>query len=394
MDVRCCKEIIKLLNNKFMIHLNSIKTHFAISLMMIYLLLILISCEGCRSGKVVTIDKRITVDSTDKIERIVHKPSKYPIVDGIVSYINDSTRAEDGVKFIGPENGKILFPNGKVITQADYPIMRDLPEKHNKFPGEFSGFYDFSKINDSQKKALLSNMDGYDPKKLKNYTEAMFSLQQYLIYDDQFKPTKLERVFIVTDLIIFEEVRKSEDDIRQFVIGRIGLMEVYDKLGNKLKEIKLDKFGCSEVCVTPDKKYIIINSHGPDENDEITMCNTGAITIYSYKNYEMVETILHFPNDISSFGIGCDENYIGLVSKIPDSDSLHKLNIKINERAIFTLRIPEDKRYQVGFKEDGEYYQFGDGTKIEKGNPNFNQYTLKEWNNYVRNNRVNYLEKY
>jgi hypothetical protein len=147
-----------------------IKGKYTIHFIILSLLMsiVIISCGGCKGSKLVTqVDtNKKAVDSVDKIESIVHKPSQYPIVDGIVSYINDSTRLEDGVKFIGPENGKIIFPNGKEITEADYPIRRDLPNKYNKFAEDASGFYDFSKISHNQKEALLSNMDGYDPKKL------------------------------------------------------------------------------------------------------------------------------------------------------------------------------------------------------------------------------------
>lgn len=353
----------------------------------------IVSCGGCKGANVATQVEGNTVDSTVKVESQGQATSpfiQYPIKGGIFTTMNDSTQIVDGVQFVQSEYGrKITFPNGKVISSDNFPIMRDLPKKYNKNPGEYYGFYDLSKISDSKKVSLLSNMDGYDPNKLKNYTEAMFTFQQYSIYDDEYNKTKLERVFIVTDLVIFEEIRRSEDDIQQIAIGRIAYMEIYDKQGNLLNEVSLDKYGCSEVCVTPDKKHIIINSNGQDDNMELTMKNNGAIAIYSYENFELVDTILHFPNDFASGECGCTNNYIGLISQIPDSDSLHYLNIKINERIIFTLAFSNEKRYQVKFiHSKGGYYQFNDGTKIEKGNPNFRQYTLNEWNNYVRNNRI------
>jgi len=366
---------------------------FYMLLLSIIISVIIVSCGGCKGAKVATQVQENTVDSTDKIESVVNTPSSaanYPITDGIFSTINDSAQIVDGVQFVQTENGrKITFPNGKVISSDNFPIIRDLPKKYNKNPGEYYGFYDFSKISDSKKEALLFNMDGYDPKKLKNYTEAMFTFQQYSIYDDEYNKTKLERIFVITDLVIFEEIRRSEDDIQQIAIGRIAYMEIYDKQGNLLNEVSLDKYGCSEVCVTPDKKHIIVNSNGRDDDMELTMKNNGAIAIYSYENFELVDTILHFPNDFASGECGCTNNYIGLISQIPDSDSLHYLNMKINERIIFTLAFSNEKRYQVKFiHSKGGYYQFNDGTKIEKGNPNFRQYTLNEWNNYVRNNRI------
>lgn len=350
---------------------------------------IIISCGGCKCGEVVSEVDKIKVESIDKVESKEHVPSatsQYPIVHGIITTLNDSTQNVDGVVFVRTTNTqKITFPNGKVITNDNFPIVGDLPKKYLQNSGEYYGFYDFSKISDNKKEAILANMDGFDPLKLKNYTEALYSFQYFKNYNDEQNKTSLERVFVVSDLTIFEEVRRSKDDIRQFVIGRIGYMEVYDKQGNLINKVSLDKFGCSDICVTPDKKYIIIHSKGRNDNTEMTFNNNGAIVIYDYNSFEQLGAIMHFPNDYASGKCLCDNNNIGLISIIPDSDSLHFLNYKIKEQLVFTLKLSSDKKYKVNFIDSNRrYFQFYDGTKIEKDDPDFKQFSLVEWNNYVR----------
>lgn len=342
----------------------------------------IVSCGGCKGANVATQVEGNTVDSTVNVESQGQATSpviQYPIKGGIFTTMNDSTQIVDGVQFVQSEYGrKITFPNGKVISSDNFPIMRDLPKKYNINPGEYYGFYDLSKISDSKKVSLLSNMDGYDPNKLKNYTEAMFTFQQYIIYDDEYNKTKLERVFIVTDLVIFEEVRRSEDDIRQFAIGRIGYMEVYDKQGNLLHEVSLDKFGCDEVCVTPDKKHVIINSNGPDGNDEITMYNNGAITIFNYDNFKFIDYIYHHKKYYTRSS-GCYENHIALKALVNDSELILRMNILIDNRIVTTYLYPYKENSYDRITNDGSF-RFSDGTIIKEGAAGFNKYTIDEWN--------------
>lgn len=339
----------------------------------------IVSCGGCKGANVATQVEGNTVDSTVNVESQGQATSpviQYPIKGGIFTTMNDSTQIVDGVQFVQSEYGrKITFPNGKVISSDNFPIMRDLPKKYNKNPGEYYGFYDLSKISDSKKVSLLSNMDGYDPNKLKNYTEAMFTFQQYIIYDDEYNKTKLERVFIVTDLVIFEEVRRSEDDIRHLAIGRIGYMEVYDKQGNLLNEVSLDKYGCDQLNVSFDKKYIIINSNGRDENDEITMLNNGALTIWNYKSGQLLDIILHDPKYFTR-GNNFSDNLYFFSADSQTGDTVMILNL-----------IPDKREVKAVFLSLNEYLaakgRFDLIHPISLFKDRIKPYTFQEWNSYI-----------
>jgi hypothetical protein len=348
--------------------------------------IVIFSCGGCKGSKVVTQassnpQNEHSSDNNEKKDLQNSQTIKqYPYTENNTTYINDTTKIIGGIKIVTTGNtSKIVFPNGKVITKNDYPIIKDIPSKFKKdHEYKSDGYIDLTKLERSKKRSLLSNMEGYKEKDIDNYVEADISFNMYGLHD-----TLEERVYLITDLQIWKKIIKSEDDIRWEIVGQIGGMEIYDKIGNKLHDVKLDKFGCEQFCITPDKKHIIMNTNGYDDSDK-NMVNRGAITIWSYENPRMIDYVYHFPDYITNNGIGCAKHHIGISALIPNTESILDLDVIIESKFVFTLEYPSSKSYEVSFNpKNGGTYHFRDGTIFKKGSSGFNQYSIEEWNRYV-----------
>ncbi|MBP6446352.1 MAG: hypothetical protein KA341_06075 [Saprospiraceae bacterium] len=346
---------------------------------------IIISCGGCKGSKVVTqaSSNPQTENNSGNDEKKDLQNSQiikqYPYTENNTTYINDTTMIIGGIKIVTTRNtSKLIFPNGKVITKNDYPITKDLPDKLKKdHEYKSDGYIDLTKLERSKKRSLLANMDGYKEKDIDNYVEADISFNTYGLHD-----TLEERVYLITDLQIWRKIIISEDDIRWEIVGQIGAMEIYDKIGNKLYDIKLDKFGCEQFCITPDKKHIIINTNGDNDSDK-NMVNRGAITIWSYDNPKMIDYVYHYPDYIIYNGIGCANN-VSLTALIPNTELALEMGVMLEKKLVFTLEYPSSKSYAVNFSatNDGSF-QFRDGIIYKKGSLGFNQYSIEEWNGYV-----------
>lgn len=348
--------------------------------------IVIISCGGCKGSKLATqANSNLQTQNTSgnnekKYIQTSQTIKEYPYTENNTTFINDTTKIIDGIKIVTTGNtSKIVFPNGKVITKNDYPIIKDLPTKLKKdHEYKSDGYIDLTKLDKSKKRSLLSNMDGYNEKDIDNYVHADISYYAHGLHD-----SLEDRVYFITDMEIIKEIKKSEDDIRWEIVGHTGRMEIYDKKGNKIYNVNLDKFGCEQFCITPDKKHIIINTNGYDDSDK-NMVNRGAISIWSYENPKMIDYVYHFPDYITNNGIGCAKHYIGLSALIPNTESIMDLDFIIESKFVFTLEYPSLKRYEVNFNpNNGGSYNFRDGAIFKKGSQGFNQYSIEEWNRFV-----------
>ncbi len=344
---------------------------------------IIISCGGCKGSKVVTqaSSNPQTENNSGNNEKKDIQTSQtindYPYKENNTTYLNDTTMIIGGIKIVTTRNtSKLIFPNGKVITKNDYPITKDLPVKLKKnHEYKSDGYIDLTKLERSKKRSLLANMDGYKEKDIDNYVEADISFNTYGLHD-----TLEERVYLITDLQIWRKIIISEDDIRWEIVGQIGAMEIYDKIGNKLYDIKLDKFGCEQFCITPDKKHIIINTDGHDDSDK-NMVNRGAISIWSYDNPKMIDFVYHNKDCVQRY-FDCYQNHILLKANKKDTDSIFAMNILINQKKVTTLSYASTENTKYRIIHDGSFL-FEDGSIFKEGSKGFNPYSFEQWNKYV-----------
>ncbi len=350
--------------------------------------IVIISCGGCKGAKVVTQassnpQNEHSSDNNEKKDLQNSQTIKqYPYTENNTIYINDTTKIIGGIKIVTTRNtSKLVFPNGKVLynDSNDMPILKNLPNSNYDYgysQGKKNfGFYDFSNISIDKKRKLFSNMNGYNPNKVKEINKARFSCQIYGLHELD------ERIYRVLSMKIFQEDKDSDRQLS--VIGNIGFLEIYNRNGDLLYEIKLDKFGGDNLCITPDNKHIVLNTIG-DEGSDYYMVSKGATTIWSYENPKLLDIVYHIENSYGTRSFECFNNHILFQSNLNNTDSIFAMNILLDKKTVSTLSYHRTKIANYKIVHDGSFI-FEDGTKYNKGSSGFSQYIIEDWNEYVEN---------
>lgn len=328
----------------------------------------LLSCNGCRSGKV---NADLSNSDTTAIVK-VPLPSSPPVdTDNLLVYVNDSTQRYKDIIFTESNHGAggytIQFPNGKTLSDIiDNPIIKDIPKKYivdwahiKSTPTD--GVIDIQNMDMKTKKRWFSKMDGM--RDINKLIQGFYHSGLNTRYMDN--GIILKYTFIEVD----EEIELNEDDWIEAYVGSVGVIEAYDLKGNKIYEINADKYGGNSICITEDNKYIIIDSQGTDESDR-WIFKQGSISIYSSKTGEFY-AILSLP-DLSS-GSECRLNEIYFTSAHNSYDSIILAQVLIHEKKVFTANILKDHHYKV--RMDNGIFTLRDGTKYSTQLLSF-----EEWN--------------
>lgn len=337
----------------------------------------LLSCSGCRSGKVNTSLSDITVDTVSVV-----KQDQYSRIDSIdkIVYVNDTTHIYNDITIYHYHNTgptTIKFPNGKTLSdEINNPIIKKISKEyivdweHIKSSPSY-GVIDIRKMDMKTKQRWFSKMDG-----LRNINKLIQGFYRSGINTSYMnKGIILKYTFIEVE----EEIELNEDDWIQAYIGNVGVIEVYDLEANKLYEIDANQYGGGGICITDDNKYIIANSQGKDESDR-WIFKQGSISIYSFKTGDFYARLL-LP-DLSS-GNECRLNEIYFTSAHNSYDSILLSQVLIHEKKVLTANILRNQHYKVHM--DNGIFTLPDGTKCTTQLLSF-----EEWNDkFLKKEKLN-----
>ncbi len=348
----------------------------------VFVMILLISCNGCRSGRVV--NKAVPETSTKNVKKsdsssgvtildttkqnspsksnVIQKSNIYPIFNEKrgITHLDEFTIDYRGIKRESKgQETKVYFPNGKILSNMkDAAIYKDIPKSAQLFyysneEEEYFKEVDVNKLSKTQRTNWLGKMKLHPDIKQEQ-------LHYMIVYSYFIEPDETPgRVCLATYASIWAEFG--------VLAGRIALLDIYDYEGNQIKQIPMYEYGGETFALTKDQKYLLVKINGSHLGDNDFSCGkiTPMINIYSFEDgnlyYQLKMPCIEYGGD-SDF----DFFYFGT--------SLFKWKIDIKNKMIYVIKYTlEIKNGLEKFTDQGILTKDG---KLWK----YQTYTFEQWN--------------
>ena len=243
-------------------------TILGISALLLACTVLLLSCGGCRSGKVSPALPDIAADTVRVVKPPVStaKQDHYPRIDSIdnIVYVNDSTKIINNVRVTySPDKNEtsLLLPNGVIMSSNEKPLLLNkIPKAAFKKDQYNYSYIDLRLVSPNIKQKLFGHMSTAESIKMENLKGAG--------YDYNIRICGKNNNFICkrTTLYVFGH-DSAEGDYDGWGVGQIGYTEIYNLNGKKILDLNRNKNGGNLKLLNDSLNLIIYYREGDDEGN-------------------------------------------------------------------------------------------------------------------------------